>query len=42
VFNIAGVGVEDEKMTLFQVVNAALCGVGIGVILYLLGRFGDD
>jgi len=29
-------GVEDEEMTWFMIANALLCGIGIGVIAYLM------
>jgi hypothetical protein len=31
-----GDGVEAEEMTWFMMANALLCGIGIGVIAYLI------
>jgi hypothetical protein len=36
VFDSDCVGVEAEGMTWFMMANAVLCGIGIGVIAYLI------
>jgi hypothetical protein len=36
VFSFDVLGVEAEEMTWFMIANAVLCGIGIGVIAYLI------